>query len=82
MMRLTDSKSDPTAMTAMTESRGMTSLKRHFLKKKWFDIHTIFWKGVQLLSHKLLKISCQDLEPFGSYGEYPGFCSPPVVFRF
>ena len=63
------------------KSRDMTSLKRHFLKSVLFNFHTIFLGDVQLLSHKLLEVSCRYLEPFRGYGEYPGgmiiFNPPP-----
>ena len=42
----------------------MTSLKRHFLKRFWFDFHKIIREDVKLLSHKVLKVSYRYLEPF------------------
>ena len=42
----------------------MKSLKRHFLKRFWFDFHKIIREDVKLLSHKVLKVSYRYLEPF------------------
>ena len=39
----------------------------------WFNFHKINWGDVKLLSHKApLKVPCRYLEPYRSYGEYPG----------